>query len=312
MTTSTTTTTTTTTSSIPSRSGDGICARATWARNATTVAGGNGNGSALSQLDNAVGFFVDDNQTVYVADSQNHRIVKWERGGSSGQLVAGGYGKGNDTYHLDGPSDVVITRDGRMYIVDNGNRRILLWSQRAQSGEIVVKNISAFGVALDDQSSLYVSVGGAGHVVKWPVNVSTGQVLISGLRAPHLMFVDQNQSVYVADTNNHRVIKIDNRTAKEISIVAGGFNGSNLAVPIGVVGDDLGTVYVSEFRYHRITRWPRGAKFGSVVVGGLGQGSRLDQLNYPTDLSFDLDGNLYVVDNWNARVQKFAIDKSLC
>ena len=68
---------------LPLRPSDGICANATWIQNA--VAGSDGLGSALYRLNAPWGFFVDDNQAVYVADSGNHRVVKWERGVSSGR-----------------------------------------------------------------------------------------------------------------------------------------------------------------------------------------------------------------------------------
>jgi len=74
------------------RPGDGICAGATWTQNSTIVAGGRDAGSALDQLNFPFGIFVDDNQTVYVADFANHRVVKWNRGASTGELVAGGNG----------------------------------------------------------------------------------------------------------------------------------------------------------------------------------------------------------------------------
>src|ERR1700722_352234 len=79
----------------PPRPGDGICARATWAQHGQTVVGGNGQGFGLNQLNSPFGLFVDDKQAIYVVDFGNHRIVKWDRGVSSGQLVAGGNGEGD-------------------------------------------------------------------------------------------------------------------------------------------------------------------------------------------------------------------------
>ena len=56
---------------------DGICASATWNRNGVTVAGGNGQGPALNQLDEPLGLFVDDDGAVYVVDTLNFRVIKW-------------------------------------------------------------------------------------------------------------------------------------------------------------------------------------------------------------------------------------------
>ena len=74
----------------------------------------------------------------------------------------------------------------------------------------------------------------------------------------------------------------------------------------------MGTVYVADRDNHRVMRWFKGSKSGSVIIGGQGSGNGTAQLSYPTDLAFDRQGNLYVVDTFNNRVQKFTIDKSSC
>jgi sugar lactone lactonase YvrE len=55
-------------------------------------------------------------------------------------------------------------------------------------------------------------------------------------------------------------------------------------------------------------RWSKGSKEGQIIVGQHGRGQQSNQLSYPTGLSFDRQGNLYVADLSNARVQKFEID----
>ncbi|CAF5190286.1 unnamed protein product, partial [Rotaria sp. Silwood1] len=77
--------------------------------------------------------------------------------------------------------------------------------------------------------------------------------------------------------------------------------------PNGVVVDQLGTVYATDYWNHRIMRWPKGATQGTVINGGNGEGSQSNQLNGPVGLSFDRHGNLYVADYENHRVQKFEI-----
>ena len=67
------------------------------------MAGGNGQGNGINQLSNPLGLYVDDDQTVYVADTSNHRIVEWKSGATSGQVVAGGNGKGSGSNQLSDP-----------------------------------------------------------------------------------------------------------------------------------------------------------------------------------------------------------------
>ncbi|CAF1186144.1 unnamed protein product [Rotaria sordida] len=80
-TTSTITITTTTTSEITTiintmRIIPNIPVDARWAQNGVTVAGGHGKGSGINQLDGPSGLFVDDDQTMVIADYYNHRITQ--------------------------------------------------------------------------------------------------------------------------------------------------------------------------------------------------------------------------------------------
>ncbi len=77
-----------------------------------------------------------------------------------------------------------------------------------------------------------------------------------------------------------------------------------MSEPNGVVVDQLGTVYVADYKNGRIMRWVKGATEGSVIVGGNGGGGQSNQLSGPFGLSFDRHGNLYVADFGNHRVQK--------
>ncbi|CAF1278243.1 unnamed protein product [Rotaria sordida] len=63
---------------------------ARWKSNGLTVAGGNGKGNGINQLSMPSGLYVDDEQTIYVADRANRRIVEWKLGTTSDQVVAGG------------------------------------------------------------------------------------------------------------------------------------------------------------------------------------------------------------------------------
>ena len=59
---------------------------------------------------------------------------------------------------------------------------------------------------------------------------------------------------------------------------------------------------------HRVMRWNKEDKEGTIIVGGNGQGSQSNQLNHPYGLQFDQQRNFYVVDRQNHRIQKFEID----
>jgi sugar lactone lactonase YvrE len=297
---------------------------AIWQQNGHTVAGGNGRGSGSNQLANPCGLYVDDDQTVYVTDPLNHRIVKWEWGATSGQVVAGGNGEGSGAHQLSKPADVIFDKErDSLIICDYQNQRVVRWPRRnGTSGQTIISNISCVGLTMDENGSLYVTDEAKDEVRRYQRGESQGTVVAGGngngnrldqLSAPRYVFVDRDHSVYVSEYQNDRVTKWV-EGAKQGFVVAGGQGRGNgltqVSYPNGVVVDQLGTVYVAEEENHRIMRWVKGATQGSVIAGGSGGGAQSNQLYVPMGLSFDRHGNLYVAEYGNHRVQKFAIEKS--
>ncbi|CAF1452253.1 unnamed protein product, partial [Rotaria magnacalcarata] len=119
---------------------------------------GNGAGGATNQLAGHHGLFVDDNQTVVIADTWNHRIMQWKNGDTTnGQVVAGGNGYGNGLHQLRYPFDVLIDKEtDSLIICDWGNQRVVRWSRRSGTtqGEILIDNIYCYGLAMDEQRNL--------------------------------------------------------------------------------------------------------------------------------------------------------------
>ncbi|CAF2013327.1 unnamed protein product, partial [Rotaria magnacalcarata] len=95
-----------------------IPANAKWKQSGLTVAGGSVGGYASNQLNWPHGLFVDDDQTVVIADFENHRIMQWKNGDTTnGQVVAGGKGAGNGLHQLKWPIDVLIDKETDSLII---------------------------------------------------------------------------------------------------------------------------------------------------------------------------------------------------
>ncbi|CAF4934450.1 unnamed protein product [Rotaria socialis] len=125
-----------------------IPANAKWAQNGVTIAGGNGGGNATNQLNLPHGIFVDDDQTVVIADYYNHRIMQWKNGDTTnGQVVAGG----NGFSQLNEPTYLFVDRQQTVYISDNYNHRVMKWVEGAKEG-IVVAGGQGKGTALTQLS----------------------------------------------------------------------------------------------------------------------------------------------------------------
>jgi hypothetical protein len=97
-----------------------------WKQNGITIAGENGKGDRLNQLDLPYHIYVDNDQTIYTADYWNHRIVKRKYGQKNGQIVAGGNGQGSRNDQLNHPTDINVDKQNDSIIIsDSENRRII-------------------------------------------------------------------------------------------------------------------------------------------------------------------------------------------
>jgi sugar lactone lactonase YvrE len=292
-----------------------------WKQHGITVAGGNGKGDGLNQLNHPIDIFIDVNQTIYIADSFNHRIVEWKSNAKKGQIIAGGKKGGNQTNQLDRPSNVILdTKTNSLIITDSENRRIMRWSrQNNTDGQIIISDTRCFGLSMDKNGYLYVSDIEKHEVRRWKIGDQNGTIVAGGngkgdrlnqLNHPSFIFVDEDYSLYVSDWDNHRVMKWI-KDASEGIVVAGGNGEGNslrqLSYPRGVIVDQFGQIYVADCFNYRVMRWCEGDKEGSIVLGENESGEESSQFNYPFGLSFDLQGNLYVADRWNNRIQKFEV-----
>ncbi|CAF4340378.1 unnamed protein product, partial [Adineta steineri] len=202
-----------------------------WNQNAITVAGGNEKGQQLNQLYGPEGIFVDKNKNIFIADVENHRIVEWKHGAKEGQIIAGGNKQGNRTDQLNRPTDVFFDQQNHSIIItDKGNSRVIQWSNQTQ--QILIDNIHCSRLAMDKYGFLYVSDCMKNEVRRWKMGEYNNEgIIVAGgngrgnqlnqLNCPSFIFIDEDQSVYVSDFSNHRVMKWRKDT-NEGRIVAGG------------------------------------------------------------------------------------------
>ncbi|CAF3463329.1 unnamed protein product [Rotaria socialis] len=106
-------------------------------KNGTIVAGGNGKGPGLNQLNSPNYIFANRQQTVYASDSRNHRVMKWHKDAKEGIAVAGGLGQGNALTQLSLPEGFFVDTSGNLYIADSANNRVLRWLQAAKQGTVI-------------------------------------------------------------------------------------------------------------------------------------------------------------------------------
>ncbi|CAF0891482.1 unnamed protein product [Didymodactylos carnosus] len=302
-----------------------------WAERAITIAGStNGaKGSSLNEMNSPQDLFVDNENNVYVADTNNHRIIKWKQNASVGEIVAGDNGPGKNSNQLNCPAAVFVDKSENMYISDHRNNRVQRWSKGMIVGETVIGPCSQgsasnqindfYCLFINKSRNIYIADCWNHRIMLWKANAIDGIVVAGGngsgnalnqLYCPWGIYVDENDNIYIADAENHRIQKWCKGSAVGITVAGGNGQGSNLNQlnrPHSVTLDRNGNIYVADQWNHRIVQWITGHKAGRIIAGGNGQGCQPNQLFRPQGINFDARGNLYVADCYNHRVQRFTI-----
>ncbi len=251
-----------------------------------------------AQLASPRGVAIDSGGAIYIADTLNHRIRKIAPDGTittiagGNQSGFGGDGSNASFARLNSPSAIAVDRLGNIYFTDTGNQRV-----RKINGAGVITTIAGTGA---------VGFSGDG-----------GQGTSAQLNFPQSIAVDSAGNVYIADTENNRVRKID--TQGIITTVAGSNTGAGdgglaasarLFQPSGVALDGSGNVYIADTSNHRVRMVnPQGviqtvAGNGTAGYSGDGRSATLAQLSSPVGLAVDRSGALYIADQGNHAIRK--------
>ncbi len=189
------------------------------------------------------------------------------------------------------------------------------------------------GIAIDADGNLFVA-DQQGHVVRRVDRAGSidtvagtgaagyagdgGPARSAALRSPSGVTVDVAGNLYVADSWNHRVRRVD--PAGVITTVAGtgedGFGGdggpaveAQLSLPFAVAVDPAGNLYIADFGNRRVRKVdPSGVittLAGSGQRGSVGDGGPAvkAQLSPPTGIAVDARGAVFIADQFNHRVR---------
>jgi len=249
-----------------------------------TIAAGNTNGasgSSLNALQDPLGISVGPDNSLYISDYGNDRVIKLQQGYLNGSIVAGIGVGGNSANQLNGPTGLYVDVSSNIYVADALNYRIMFWPNNSSTGLKVAGN----GISGSTLSTFNI---------------------VSGL------FVDSQRNIYLCDPYNHRVMKFTQNVTNAVIVAGTGSAGSGsnqLNTPFGIYFDEINSyLYVADYNNNRIQRYHVGVSTnGTSVAGGNGQGSASNQLSNPCSVCVSKITNaIYIADSSNNRVQRWS------
>ena len=271
--------------------------------------GGDGGPAVTAGIGCATGLAFDQAGNLYVSDLLNGSIRRIGGNGVITTVVGGGSGTDGGPAlgaSIAYPMDVVFDAGGNMYILDSGNRQI-----RKVDTQGIISTVAG------DGSTGFSGDGGPAIAAEFDFTWGDPP------SAP-AMAIGPDGNLYIADSSNGRVRKIDQKgiittiAGKDGPKVSGDGGPATQAVlgrPTGLAFDAAGNLFIATADSDSILNSSirrvdaRGiittvAGTGKDGFGGDGGPATAAELYYPWGMAFDQAGNLYVADAGNARVRR--------
>ncbi|MBI2517678.1 MAG: putative Ig domain-containing protein [Opitutae bacterium] len=255
---------------------------------------------ADARFDSPAGLAIDSNGVLYVSDSGNHTIRKISGQGAVTTFAgsAGNSGAADGagaTARFNQPAGLSIDVGGNLYVADTNNHVI-----RKITSSGTVSTLAGFPGAsgLSDGVGVTARFSSPEAVLAMAGSGSSGTVL------------------YVADTGNHTLRKVDAQGSVSTVAGAAGAAGSDDGLgtmarfnqPAGVSADSSGVLYVSDSGNHTL-RKVAASGVVTTIAGEAGSAGKADgagnvaRFSGPTDLLMTSEGLLYAMDTGNSTVR---------
>lgn len=281
---------------------------------------GTGNG----QFDTPFGVAVDLQGNILVADTANHRIQKFD---SNFNFIRSWGSKGSGDGQFELAREIGIDSQNRYHVVDEFNDRIQVFDEdgvflysygsrgtgngqfRLPQGIAIRRSASGDMVYICDTYNNRVQVLDVdGNYI---TQLGTGIQGDSGTQFYHPRGVNidpYNNDVYIADTYNHKIKKFDSNHVYQWSTDIG-ISRLEPVFPCQVMPQGDGQhFFVSDTGNSQILKYRGYSSYASVVarIGTVRKATGV--FAEPVGAAVDSDGNIYISDTFNHRIQKFSSD----
>jgi sugar lactone lactonase YvrE len=283
----------------------------------------NGHATTPKELYAPAGLAFDSTGRLWVADSRNHRILRFDNASAKPQFAGtadGVLGQTNfstaanpnppDATSMNQPFGVAVDTNGTLWVSDSWNYRVLRFDNAAAK---------ANGAAADGVLGVPVfTVNSGGLTNQYAFNIPRG------------LAVDSAGHLWVADGANHRVLRFDNAAVKTNGALADGLLGQSdftTAIPYspptattmsfasGVVVDGSGTLWVADAGNQRVLRFDNAASKANDAAPDAVLGQKSFTTNFsalsragmfgPIAVALTTTGDLFVAEANNDRVTRF-------
>ncbi len=270
------------------------------------------------ELNSPTGIALDKNGNIYVADTDNHSIQKFDKTGTF--LARWGSEPSSQEGQFYYPRGLAVGPGDVMYVADSGNNRVQKFdlegnAQKAWGkfgfawrGADMGRFDVPWGITTDQDGHVYVSDTSNARIQKFQ---DDGQPLLKWGRDgsfdgafffPRGVAVDFIGNIYVADESNNRIQKFDARGSFLTKWGREGQGPGQFKSPWGIACDALGNVYVVDSGNHRMQKFDGN---GTFLCSFGNRGKTEGQVNFPYGIAVDKEGCVFVVDSGNHRVLKY-------